>query len=149
MLESSAHPAEPYGAAATAPLTLPSTGITEWPGRKGARCDLLQADGRSHSLTRSLSLPLPSPGKRLSFSPKSFHKRCRTLSRSFHTILTVTSFMMNSLKRVHNGIDCSHSDRADSRAAASVRDAERLVQVEVGHVAAVVARAAQADLQYG
>ena len=62
--------------------------------------------------------------------------------------LRIISFKMISLKKVNNGIDCSHSDRADSRAAASVRDAERLVQVEVRHVAAVVARAAQADLQY-
>ena len=35
----------------------------------------------------------------------------------------------------------AHADRADARTAAAVRDAERLVQVEVGHVGAELARA--------
>lgn len=39
----------------------------------------------------------------------------------------------------------AHADRADARAAAAVRDAERLVQVEVGHVAAEVARLGETD----
>ena len=40
-----------------------------------------------------------------------------------------------------------HADRAHARAAAAVRNAERLVQVEVADVGADVARAAQADLR--
>jgi hypothetical protein len=36
----------------------------------------------------------------------------------------------------------AHADRADARAAAAVRDAERLVQVEVRHVGAELARRA-------
>ena len=38
------------------------------------------------------------------------------------------------------------ADGADARAAAAVGDAERLVQVQVGDVGAVVAGAAHADL---
>ena len=40
-----------------------------------------------------------------------------------------------------------HADRAHARAAAAVRDAERLVQVEVADVGADVARAGEADLR--
>ncbi len=39
------------------------------------------------------------------------------------------------------------ADRSHARAAAAVRDAERLVQVEVAHVRADVAGAADADLR--
>ena len=38
-----------------------------------------------------------------------------------------------------------HADRTDTRAAAAVRDAERLVQVEVRHVGAELARLGDAD----
>src|SRR5690606_28333188 len=38
-----------------------------------------------------------------------------------------------------------HADRADARTAATVGDAEGLVQVQVGHVAAELARGAEAD----
>jgi hypothetical protein len=41
----------------------------------------------------------------------------------------------------------AHADRAHARAAAAVRDAERLVQVQVADVGADVAGAAQADLR--
>ena len=40
-----------------------------------------------------------------------------------------------------------HTDRAHAGAAAAVRDAERLVQVQVAHVSANVARRREADLQ--
>ena len=40
-----------------------------------------------------------------------------------------------------------HADRPHARAAAAVRDAERLVQVQVADVGADVARAAEADLR--
>ena len=40
---------------------------------------------------------------------------------------------------------CAHRDRADAGAAAAVRDAERLVQIEVADVAAEPARPGQAD----
>ena len=40
-----------------------------------------------------------------------------------------------------------HADRPHPRAAAAMRDAERLVQVEVAHVGADVARAAEPDLR--
>ena len=39
----------------------------------------------------------------------------------------------------------AHRDRPDTRAATAVRDAERLVQVQVRHVAAELARFGQAD----
>ena len=40
-----------------------------------------------------------------------------------------------------------HADRADARAAAAVRNAESLVQIEVANIGADIARAAKADLR--
>ena len=55
---------------------------------------------------------------------------------------STTGFAGQELREVRR-----HADRAHARTAAAVRDAERLVQVQVTDVGADVAGAAQADLR--